>query len=158
MADQLISSLGAQVGAGVPLGSQRKTAQTAGGFSAVFQQELEKAEGRQVAFSKHAMARAEERGREFKFSILVPAREYFPQAGEAEILLQGVIDAWFDGGDGITVIDFKSDRVRPGQEKGAAERHRAQIEAYSKAMARIMGRPVRRKVLWFFATNTPVEL
>ena len=62
MADQLISSLGAQVGAGVPLGSQRKTAQTAGGFSAVFQQELEKAEGRQVAFSKHAMARAEAKG------------------------------------------------------------------------------------------------
>ena len=70
MADQLISSLGAQVGAGVPLGSQRKTAQTAGGFSAVFQQELEKAEGRQVAFSKHAMARAEERGIEVTPTLL----------------------------------------------------------------------------------------
>ena len=69
-----------------------------------------------------------------------------------------MIDAWFGDGEGITVIDFKSDRVRPGGEGAAAERHRPQIEAYSKAMARIMGRPVTRKVLWFFATDTPVEL
>ena len=50
--------------------SVRLAAQTAGGFSAVFQQELEKAEGRQVAFSKHAMARAEERGIEVTPTLL----------------------------------------------------------------------------------------
>ncbi len=105
-----------------------------------------------------SLARARERGREFKFSILVPAKDYFPQAEEEEILLQGVIDAWFAEEDGITVLDFKSDRISPGGEAAAAERHRAQIQAYSKALSRIMKRPVKRNVLWFFATDTPFEL
>ena len=97
-------------------------------------------------------------GREFKFSLLVPARTYFPDTGEEEILLQGVIDAWFDDGTGVTVVDFKSDRIRPGGEDAAAERHRVQIEAYSQALERILDRPVKRKALWFFATDTAKEL
>ena len=69
-----------------------------------------------------------------------------------------MIDAWFDDGTGVTVLDFKSDRIRPGGEKGAAERHRPQIEAYSQALERILKRTVKRKVLWFFATDTAEEL
>ena len=96
--------------------------------------------------------------REFKFSLLVPAQEYFPGGEGEEILLQGVIDAWFEEGDSVTVVDFKSDRVSPGGEEARAEEYRAQLEAYSRALSAILGRPVGRRVLWFFATNTPVEL
>ena len=96
--------------------------------------------------------------REFKFSLLVPAWEYYPQAKEESILLQGVVDAWFEEEDGITVIDFKSDRVSPGGERAGAEVHREQLEAYSRALEAILERPVRRRILWFFATDTAVEL
>ncbi len=106
-----------------------------------------------------SMARAEECSREFKFSILVPAKDYFPQAGEGEeVLLQGVIDAWFDDGTGVTVVDFKSDRIAPGGEGARAEEYRPQLEAYGKALSAILGRPVRRTVLWFFATDTAWDL
>ena len=100
------------------------------------------------------MCAARECRREFKFSLLVPAREYEPQAeaGE-EVLLQGVIDAWFDDGDGVTVIDFKSDRIQPGGEALRGEEYRQQLSAYSRALEEILGRPVRRRVLWFFATG-----
>ena len=105
------------------------------------------------------MAGAGECRREFKFSLLVPAREYFPDGEEGEeVLLQGVVDAWFDDGTGVTVLDFKSDRVRPGGEMARAEEYRPQLEAYSRALSAILGRPVVRRVLWFFATDTPVEL
>ena len=101
-----------------------------------------------------AMCAARECRREFKFSLLVPAREYEPQAeaGE-EVLLQGVIDAWFDDGDGVTVIDFKSDRIQPGGEALRGEEYRRQLCSYSRALEEILGRPVRRRVLWFFATG-----
>ena len=101
-----------------------------------------------------AMCAARECRREFKFSLLVPAREYEPQAeaGE-EVLLQGLIDAWFDDGDGVTVIDFKSDRIQPGGEALRGEEYRQQLSAYSRALEEILGRPVRRRVLWFFATG-----
>jgi len=103
-------------------------------------------------------ARADRCRREFKFSLLVPAEDYFPDGGGEQLLLQGVIDLWFEDGDGITVVDFKSDRVSPGGEQARAEEHRPQLEAYSRALSAILRRPVERRVLWFFATDTAVEL
>lgn len=50
---------------------KRTPEKTGGGtFGAVLQQELERTEPRQVAFSKHAMARAEERGIEVTDTLL----------------------------------------------------------------------------------------
>ena len=56
------------------------------------------------------------------------------------------------------MVDFKSDRIRPGDEKSRAEEYRPQLEAYGRALSAILGRPVRRMVLWFFATDTPWTL
>lgn len=107
-----------------------------------------------------AMAAAGEKcRREFKFSVLDSALNYFPEGKGEEVLLQGVIDAWFEGEDGaVTVVDFKSDRVRPGGEWERAEEYRPQLDAYSLALSAILGRPVNRQMLWFFATDTAVEL
>ena len=97
--------------------------------------------------------------REFKFSVLDSALNYFPEGKGEEVLLQGVIDAWFEGEDGsVTVVDFKSDRVRPGGERERAEEYRPQLNAYSLALSAVLGRPVNRQVLWFFATDRLVEL
>ena len=118
--------------------------------------------GRLAAFRDsplgRAMAASPRCEREFKFSLLVPASDYFPDGEGEEILLQGVIDAWFEEGDTVTVLDFKSDRVSPGGERARAEEYRTQLEAYSRALSAILGRPVGRRVLWFFATDTAVEL
>ena len=73
------------------------------------------------------------------------------------MLLQGVVDCWFDGPEGITVLDFKSDRVRPGARR-PGEEYRPQLEAYSRALERITGRRVAHRILWFFATGTGLEL
>ncbi|MCI9156232.1 MAG: helicase-exonuclease AddAB subunit AddA [Lawsonibacter sp.] len=96
--------------------------------------------------------------REFKFSVLVSALDYFPEGKGEELLLQGVIDAWFEEGKAVTVVDFKSDRISPGGEQARAEEYRSQLAAYSQALSAILGKPVNRQVLWFFATDTAVEL
>ena len=96
--------------------------------------------------------------REFKFSILVDAGLYFGADGAGEqILLQGVTDCCLICGGGLTVIDFKTDRVAPGGEREAGEKYRPQLDAYSLALSRIFRLPVRRRILYFFATDTPVE-
>ena len=119
-------------------------------------------EGKLAAFWRSAvgteMQAAPNCRREFKFSLLVPAEEYYPGLEGEEILLQGVIDAWFETAEGITVLDFKTDRVRPGSEREKAEEYRPQLEAYGKALGRMLGRQVRRMVLWFFETDTAVEI
>ena len=97
--------------------------------------------------------------REFKFSILVPAGRYYKAAGEGEqVLLQGVVDCYFETLEGITVVDFKTDRVTAKSVAQRAEGYRPQLEAYSQALEEITGRPVVRRALWFFALDQAVEV
>ena len=90
--------------------------------------------------------------REFKFSLLVPANRYFPQAepGE-EVLLQGVADCWFQDPDGsLTVVDFKTDAVTGDTAAARAAGYAPQLDAYAGALSQVLGAPVSRKILWFF--------
>ena len=97
--------------------------------------------------------------REFKFSLLVPARRYWSTAGEGEqVLLQGVVDCCFETPEGLTVVDFKTDRVGEADLMERAEAYRPQIEAYSRALEQIFQTPVTRRVLWFFRPGQAVEL
>ena len=85
--------------------------------------------------------------------------ERWAQAEEGErVLLQGVVDCWFETLEGITVVDFKTDRIRKEELQARAEFYRSQLMAYSRALEEVTGRNVVRKVLWFFALNQAVEL
>ncbi len=127
---------------------QQGEAADAGAVAAFFQSEL----GRELMASVSLR-------REFKFSILVPARQYIPAAEEGEeILLQGVVDCCFETLEGITVVDFKTDRVTEGSVAERAAHYRPQLEAYSRALEEMTGKPVVRRVLWFFALSRAVEL
>ena len=91
--------------------------------------------------------------REFKFSVLVPAAQYFPvaeQAPEEKVLLQGVIDCLIDTPEGFVILDFKTDRVTESGVTARAEQYRAQMQAYMLAVREIFERPVSRCVLYFF--------
>lgn len=70
MIDHVSSALGPRLGASRGREQAARTDGGTAGFAATLQQELEKVEGRQVAFSKHAMARAEERGIEVTPGLL----------------------------------------------------------------------------------------
>lgn len=96
--------------------------------------------------------------REFKFSMLVPAQEYFPDAAGEELLLQGVVDCWFDTPEGITVVDFKSDWVDEQTVEQRAREYLPQLETYARALTRLTGRPVKRRLLWFFQLDRAVEV
>ena len=99
-----------------------------------------------------ALAAAEAAGtlrREFRFSLLCPAETFFPGAGEEQVLLQGVVDAWFETPDGLVIVDYKTDRIHPDAVPERTAYYAAQLRAYAGAMARITGRPVCRRTLYF---------
>ena len=98
--------------------------------------------------------------REYRFTLLVPAREVDPQASEEDaILLQGVADLCFETPEGLTVVDFKTDRVFTAEEiRDRSEVYRPQLEAYSLALARVLERPVTRRVLYFLTPGEAVDL
>ncbi len=99
--------------------------------------------------------------REYRFTLLVPAREIDPRASEdgGSVLLQGVADLCFETEGGLAVVDFKTDRVFAPQEVAArAEVYRPQLEAYSLALSRVLERPVVRRVLYFLAPGVSLDL
>ena len=91
--------------------------------------------------------------REFKFSILEDAAIYDASLTGEKILLQGVTDCCVLEPDGLTILDFKSDHIKPGEEARRAEIYRGQLDAYARALSRIFELPVKRRILYFFATD-----
>ena len=96
--------------------------------------------------------------REYRFHLLVDASGYDPRVTGEEMMLQGVVDCCFETEEGLTVVDFKTDRIRPGEEAERAERYRPQLEAYAHAVSKVLEKPVSHKILYFFATNREISL
>ena len=97
--------------------------------------------------------------REYPFTLLLDAREVDPQAvGGDRLLLQGVVDCCFETAEGVTVVDFKTDRVFGAALEERAERYRPQLEAYSRALERVLEKRVCRRVLYFLEAGRTVEL
>lgn len=79
-----------------------------------FQQEL----GRRLQSGQNVL-------REFKFSLLEDGGQLDPRLAGEQILLQGVVDCCLIEPEGLTILDFKTDRVQPGREAEVAERYGA---------------------------------
>jgi len=56
------------------------------------------------------------------------------------------------------VVDFKTDRVYGDALQARAREYAPQLNAYAEALSEITGRPVRRRVLWFFSEGKAVEV
>lgn len=92
--------------------------------------------------------------REQRFSVQAGAELLGGEAGET-VLLQGVIDCFFEESDGsITVVDYKTDRVADGTQ--LRERHKTQLQCYRKAVESMTGKTVGKTAIWSFYLNREV--
>ena len=99
------------------------------------------------------MAAAQEKGLLFKeqpFVLSVAAdevQEGFPAS--EKVLVQGIIDVYFEEADGIVILDYKTDRVQSMEELW--NRYETQLDYYGQAVARLSGKPVKEKILYSFS-------
>ena len=96
--------------------------------------------------------------REFKFSILDDAGQYGAGLDGEQVLLQGVVDCALIEGDGITILDFKTDRVTEETLDAAVGRYLPQLQTYGEALSRIYEMPVKAMYLYFFRLDRLVEV
>ena len=88
--------------------------------------------------------------REFRFSILDDGGRYGEGLYGEQVLLQGVVDCALIEQDGITLIDFKTDRVTEQTLDTVLRRYKPQTDAYALALSRIYQLPVKEKYLYLF--------
>ena len=104
-------------------------------------------------------AAGERARREYRFSLLESAARFVPEASAGdEILLQGVVDCFFEEDGALVVVDFKTDRIAPDALAERAEHYRPQLEAYSLALAQVIGKPVKEKILYFLRRGEQIIL
>ena len=100
-------------------------------------------------------APADRRYREMPFLVALDCHALDPAlpAGEKSILVQGIIDCLWQEDDGQWVlVDYKSDRIGPGQTHLILERYGGQIRLYRYAVEQILGQPVKES--WFYLVTS----
>ena len=107
-----------------------------------------------------AMREADRDGRlrrEQPFVMGRPAREIFPDRAEEDIVLvQGIIDAYYETGDGIVLMDYKTDSLKPGEESRLVSRYQEQMRLYSRALEDMTRLPVKACILYSFSLEKEI--
>jgi len=93
--------------------------------------------------------------REVPFNIEIPYHELYPEMNEElfkseTILLQGIIDCYFEEPDGIVLVDYKTDYVTSGRLDEIKERYRIQLQYYARALEMLTGKRVKEKYIYLF--------
>ena len=95
--------------------------------------------------------------KEQPFVLGVDASDVYPDEQEGELLLvQGIIDVYFEEADGLVVLDYKTDRVSRAEE--LVERYHGQLDYYGKALEQITGKRVKEKWIYSFTLQQEIKL
>jgi ATP-dependent helicase/nuclease subunit A len=79
---------------------------------------------------------------------------HFPE--DEMVTVQGIIDAFFIEDGAITLVDYKTDRVRTGQE--LTLRYSAQLALYAEALEKAFSLPVRERIIYSTALAEEIRL
>lgn len=77
---------------------------------------------------------------------------------DEKIILQGIIDCYFEEDNKIILIDYKNDYVSSDNIEEIKLRYKSQINYYAKALTRITGKVVDEKYLYLFRNRQIVEI
>ena len=78
-----------------------------------------------------------------------------PQNDEM-ILVQGIIDVYFEEEDGLVVLDYKTDKV--WETKELVDKYLAQLEYYARALEQLTRKKVKEKIIYSFTLGEEIFL
>lgn len=87
--------------------------------------------------------------RELPFSMLFDGNRVYPDVENGErLFLQGIIDTVFVEDDQWVLVDYKTDRVKSGDE--LIRRYKIQMDLYKEALERLTNMPVKASYIYSF--------
>ena len=104
------------------------------------------------------MLNAEQQNKLYKeqpFVFAKAAKEVYPEYdSEQEILVQGIMDAYFEENDEIVLIDYKTDHVKTEEE--LVKRYKKQLEIYAESLEQMTGKRVKERILYSFCLGKEI--
>lgn len=108
----------------------------------------------------HRMAAAQQAGllyREQPFVIGMPSNQINPKyQSEVPVLIQGIIDAFFEEEDGLVLVDYKTDHVT--EKEVLIKRYQIQLSYYQKALEQITQKKVKERIIYSFALGEVISI
>lgn len=95
--------------------------------------------------------------RELPFSMLFDGSRVYPDVESGErLFLQGIIDTAFVEDDQWVLVDYKTDRVKSGDE--LIRRYKIQMDLYKEALETLTNMPVKASYIYSFCLHEAVLL
>lgn len=105
----------------------------------------------------HRAARQSCLYKEQPFVLGVDAKEIYPEGTSGEvILIQGIIDVYFEEDGELVVLDYKTDQVQ--RAKDLKEKYHAQLEYYAEALELLLGKRVKEKIIYSFTLKEEIKI
>lgn len=95
--------------------------------------------------------------KEQPFVIGIPYEEVYTEeditdSGET-VMVQGIIDAYFEEEGQLVLMDYKTDSVKEDVKGELTKRYKAQLKYYGEALSQITGLPVKEKMIYAFTNG-----
>ena len=95
--------------------------------------------------------------KERQFVIGVKASEVLKESGSEElILIQGIIDAFFEEEGELVLVDYKSDLV--SDEKQLVHRYKVQLLYYKRALEQMLGKRVKEMIIYSLSLGKEIRI
>ncbi len=77
---------------------------------------------------------------------------------DSKVMIQGIIDCYFEEEDGLVILDYKTDFTGLKGTKAVAETYRVQVELYTEALTKLLGKSVKGAYIYFFDAGESIKI
>ena len=103
------------------------------------------------------MLSADHLEKEKRFFFSLPARHLYPESRvDAPVLLQGVLDCYYEKNGWLCIVDYKTDRLKNAD--AFVERYGVQLRLYRYALAQLIGKKADKLYVYSFYLNEVIEI
>ncbi|NSW89198.1 MAG: helicase-exonuclease AddAB subunit AddA [Firmicutes bacterium] len=104
--------------------------------------------------------------REVPFNIQISSSELFTHLkgsfyDDETVLLQGVVDCFFEENDGLVLLDYKTDYIQSGAGQNAIirikDQYKMQIQYYTMVLEKLLQKKVKEKYIYLFWNGEIIE-
>lgn len=100
-----------------------------------------------------------EQYKEAQFVMGIKFSEMEPEAKSRDyVVVQGIIDLYFEEEGELVLVDYKTDRISPGEEEVLVSRYRPQLQYYKKALEQMEKKKVKECYIYSVPLRKAISL